>query len=335
MGKQGKSAAKKKTPVWPVYLLLLILLLLYALHNNPIIGLAVFVVLVFILVLEFRVSIHTEGARKSVYDILYAIGIAVAIWVVLIIVLQTTSPVDAVASCSMLPVLHRGDLVVLHGISNMSSFVEQHRIPVINMTQAQFSSLESNMSSEFLSFYAFVGNNESKITEVIPPGLGYSVALYNTKCLDAYSYLGQQDNYYRCISSQSNNLIKYNYAIGKEMLNGSEYSIVYTSSIVFGNETIIENYSNPIIIYRTTSQDSFSGDIIHRLYAVIHVGNEYYTLTKGDNNPALDIEFSNYPAGQNDIVGYVLADIPIVGYLKLIISGQLGSVPGCNQQILH
>ena len=333
--KKGKTAGKKKTPVWPAYLLLLLLLILYALHNNPLIGLAVFAVLVFILVLEFRVSIHTEGARKSAYDILYAIGIAVAIWVVHIVVLQTTSPIDAVASCSMLPVLHRGDLVALHGIPNMSNFIEQHKIPVINMTQAEFSSMEANMSSEFLAFYAFMGNNESEITEIIPPGIGYSVALYNTKCLDTYNYLGQQYNYYKCISGQSNNLIKYNYSVGKVLLNGSEYSIIYTSSIAFGNETITENYSNPIIVYRTTPQDSFSGDIIHRLYAVIRVDSSYYTLTKGDNNPSLDIEFSNYPAGQKNVVGYVIADIPVIGYLKLIISGQFGSVPGCNQQILR
>lgn len=335
VSKQNSNAGKKKTPLWPAYLLLLVLLLAYALHNNLFIGLAIFIVLVFILVLEFRVSVHTEGAKKSAYDILYAVGIAAAIWIILIVVLQTTSPIDAVASCSMLPTLHRGDLVVLHGISNMSRFVALHKIPTINMTQSEYSSLNANMKGEFLAFYAFMGGNRSRITEIIPPGVSYSVAAYNTKCLNTYSYLGQPYNYYKCLSSQDGNPIRYNYSIGKVMLNGSEYSIVYTSSMTFGSETIVENYSNPIIVYRTTPQDSFGGDIIHRLVAVINVSGSYYTLTKGDNNPALDMEFSNYPASQQYVVGYVITDVPVLGYLKLIISGQVGSVPGCNQQILR
>ncbi len=331
----GVRLAKKKMPLWPAYLLLLILLLAYALHNNIFIGFAIFLVLIAILFLEFRASVHTEGAKKSAYDILYAIGIAAAIWVILIIVLQTTSPIDAVASCSMLPTLHRGDLVVLHGISNMSRFVALRKIPTINMTQQEYSSLSASMDNEFLAYYAFVGGNRSKITEIISPGANYSVAIYNTKCLDTYSYLGQPGNYYKCQSTQAGNPIKYNYSIGKVLLNGSEYDIVYTSSITFDSRTITENYSNPIIVYRTTPQDSFSGDIIHRLVAVINVSGSYYTLTKGDNNPALDVEFSNYPASQHDVVGYVVADVPVLGYLKLIISGQVGSVPGCNQQILR
>jgi hypothetical protein len=96
-----------------------------------------------------------------------------------------------------------------------------------------------------------------------------------------------------------------------------------------------ENYSNPVVVYKTIQNDSFGGSIIHRLVAAIDVNGTYYFLTKGDNNPALDIEFGNYPAAQSDIVGYKIADVPVLGYVKLLISGQLVTPAGCNQTILR
>jgi len=79
----------------------------------------------------------------------------------------------------------------------------------------------------------------------------------------------------------------------------------------------------------------FSGSIIHRIYAILNVSGSYYFLTKGDNNQALDIEFGNYPANETSVVGYVIAEIPVLGYVKLILSGQLSVPQGCNQTILR
>ncbi|MEM0469055.1 MAG: hypothetical protein QXT27_07665 [Pyrobaculum sp.] len=128
---------------------------------------------------------------------------------------------------------------------------------------------------------------------------------------------------------------KYYYSIGNITIGGRLMNVVYTSSISILNKTIYANYSMPIIVYRTTGQDSFSGDIIHRVFAAIRVGNAYYFLTKGDNNQALDIEFANYPPSNGSIIGRVIADVPVIGYLKLIISGQFAAPQGCNQTILH
>jgi hypothetical protein len=43
------------------------------------------------------------------------------------------------------------------------------------------------------------------------------------------------------------------------------------------------------------------------------------------------MEFANYPANQSDVLGYVIADIPVVGYVKLLLSGQLSTPAGCDQ----
>lgn len=333
--RSGRTRVRKKSmTLW--YILLLFLILIYALFNNIYVGFAVFLLVIGILILETRESVINEGIRKSVTDILVAIVSAVVIWVLLSIVLQTNAPVDAVASCSMLPTMHRGDLVVLRGISNMSQFIVSHKVPVVNVSPQNFSNFERNIGSEFLAYYAYLNGNRSSITSILPSAnYAFNVGLYNTKCLTSSNYLSQPSQYYRCYvdQNQTGNLIKYNYSYANVIYGNSRNKIVQTSAISIGNTVINENFSNPIVVYMTNGRDSFSGDIIHRVVAAIRVNGTYYLLTRGDNNPALDMQFSNYPPAQNEVVGYVLTDIPVIGYLKLIISGELGTVPGCNQTI--
>lgn len=344
--KEKKIAAKKEkfkpTTIWPLYLLLVLLIVGYSLQNNILLGIAAFIVVIIILVIivrEVKEEVQVKGKREGVKEILMAIGAAVCIWILLIIILQTTSPINAVASCSMLPILQKGDLIVLHGIGNFSQFTNSISVPVVNVTDQQFTNMQSNMNNEFLAFYAYFNGNGSKISEVIPHGSNftYSVALYNTQCISRYEYLNQPQNLYKCYvgANPSSNLIKYNYSLGTLSISGANYTIVQTSSIQIANTTINENFSNPIIVYATTSRDVFGGSIIHRLVAIISVNGTYYTLTRGDNNPALDIEFGNYPSRQSEVIGHVLTSIPLLGYFKLIISGQIGTTPGCDQIILR
>ncbi|MCL5239482.1 MAG: hypothetical protein M1286_03360 [Candidatus Marsarchaeota archaeon] len=332
-----KVRKKKKEPSlsWLLYILLVALIIVYALYGNIVIGAVAFFLIIIILVFEVKTSIATEGTKKSLVDIGAAVGAAIVVWVLLIVVLQTPAPVDAVSSCSMLPVMHRGDLVVLHGIGNVSSFAAQHNVPVINVSRSAFDKMEGNMSNEFLAYFAYA-DNASRIAYAIANNTTYNVSLYNTLCASQYTYLNQPGKIATCQVSakeQARNLIRYNYSLGSINIGGQLFKAIYTSQISIGNTTLSENYSNPIIVYKTTSRDSFSGDIIHRLYAVLNVSGEYYFLTKGDNNQALDIEFGNYPANQSAVLGYVIADIPVVGYVKLLLSGQIATPAGCNQTL--
>ncbi|MEM0094678.1 MAG: hypothetical protein QXF41_01195 [Candidatus Micrarchaeaceae archaeon] len=335
-----QRSVRKKGGLMPIlYAILIISIAVYVLTENQVVGLLIFILIIAILVAETRESISREGKKKTALEIALALGTVAAIWILLVFYLGTAAPIDAVASCSMLPVLHRGDIVVLHGIPNFTGFVESAHIPVVNLSSAEFSSLESGMANEFLAYYAYAKDNKSNISYLLPIGASpnsYGIGLYNTKCLSDYSYMGQRYNYYKCyVPSQGGNIIKYYYSIGNITIGGRLMNVVYTSSISILNKTIYANYSMPIIVYRTTGQDSFSGDIIHRVFAAIRVGNAYYFLTKGDNNQALDIEFANYPPSNGSIIGRVIADVPAIGYLKLIISGQFAAPQGCNQTILH
>ncbi|MBI5228552.1 hypothetical protein HY991_00465 [Candidatus Micrarchaeota archaeon] len=80
-----------------------------------------FAVLIFLgLVLLFALDIvpkkwDHEGIRDSILELVYALDVALAGWFVIIAALGTTTPIDVVTSCSMLPVLERGDMIVLKG----------------------------------------------------------------------------------------------------------------------------------------------------------------------------------------------------------------------------
>ncbi len=338
--KRGESPVKKKESpkvAWALYALLAALIVAYAVLGNQLVGLAALLTIVAIFYYEIKHSIKTEGTRKSVIDIGMAVGAALLLWLVLILALRTSAPIDAVSSCSMLPVLQRGDIVVLSGIGNATQFLESKRVPVVDVSAAAFQRMESNMSGEFLSFYAYAEGNRSQISYTFDNGTPHGIGLYNTECLSRYSYLGEQRNFYKCYvdMGQGSNLIKYSYSIGNVSIGGAVHNIVYTSGITVGNASVAANYANPIVVYQTTKQDYFSGSIIHRVFAVLNVSGSHYFLTKGDNNQALDIEFENYPANESAVTGYVLADVPLVGYVKLLLSGQLAVPAGCNQTILR
>ncbi|MDE1870122.1 MAG: hypothetical protein KGH71_04020 [Candidatus Micrarchaeota archaeon] len=347
MPRKIRAPPKKEKPkpkpmaLWPLYLLLIALIIGYSLDNSIYLGLGAFLIIVIILVLiakEVKEEASTTGITEIAKELAIYIGAAIAIWLILIFVLQTSSPINAVASCSMLPVLQKGDMVILHGISNFSSFLaSRSNVPVVNISAQQFQSFEGNINSEFLAYYAYFNNNKSNISSVLPNGDNskYTIALYNTECITKFDYLNQPQNLRQCYVGQnpSSNLIKYNYSLGTLNVGNINYTNIQTSSIEIANTTIKENFTNPIVVYATTPQDSFSGAIIHRLVAVLAVNGTYYTLTRGDNNPALDLQFGNYPAAQSTVIGYVLTNFPLIGYLKLIISGQIGATPGCDQVI--
>ncbi|MDE1855555.1 MAG: hypothetical protein KGH57_04555 [Candidatus Micrarchaeota archaeon] len=331
---------KKRKPEsklsWLLYLLLILLIGVYAVFGNIVVGAVAFLLIIMILIFEVKSSIASEGARKSMIDIGVAIGAAIVFWIILIVALHTTAPVDAVSSCSMLPVLHRGDLVVLHGIDNVSGFASANHVPVINVSASAFAQMQSNIQDEFLAYFAYFQGNLSRISYVITNNTPYTVGLYNIACISQAQYLNQRSRVADCFvpqQAQQSNLIRYSYSIGNLSYGKYLFKAVYTSQIAVGNSTIADNYSNPIIVYQTTSRDSFSGSIIHRLYAIINAGGQYYFLTKGDNNQALDIEFANYPANQSAVLGYVIADIPVVGYVKLLLSGQIATPAGCNETL--
>ncbi len=100
-----------------VFLALLALSLAgYALSQNAFFAVGVFIFLIALFAVDFaQAKSERHGWKQTVYELITALGLAVAAWVLLSFTLQTSTPLNVVTSCSMLPALERGDLIILQG----------------------------------------------------------------------------------------------------------------------------------------------------------------------------------------------------------------------------
>jgi len=74
-----------------------------------------FVAIVLLFFSDFSSGSGKTDWKKSAIDLGQALALAVIVWWSLQFVLQTNAPLDVVTSCSMLPNLERGDLIIVQG----------------------------------------------------------------------------------------------------------------------------------------------------------------------------------------------------------------------------
>lgn len=321
-----KSAKRSSITTWPLYIVLVIAFALYIVYQSSaplaiVFGVMTFVILVVLIGLEIINGSRESGKIRSVLEIVAAIVVVVAFWFALRAVLHTNYPIDAVPSCSMLPSLQRGDMILLQG-ANASTI----RAPKVNVTKSGLQGMLGNQASESLECVAYkVSGNTLFVSQVVQPG--YSVGLFRPSSGGSGSIVPY--------SNQSGNLVKYACGVTDVVFsNGTVMNEAYTSSITIGNTTITGDRNNSIIVYKTVPQDSFYKDgdtyIVHRVYAILNASGTYYYLTKGDNNPGLDMQYQNLPANQSYVEGKVIGSVPFIGYLKLILTGMLNQPAGCS-----
>lgn len=329
--KQGSDTAKGKITVWPIYVMIIVALVLYVLLERIRIlaitlGIVTFFLIIIAIVLELISGKNEVGYKKSILEIAVAIMVVVVLWYGLKFFLATNNPIDVVPSCSMLPYLHRGDMIFLHGVSSIS----QIKAPIIDVTSSQISRVLSSPDSESLSCVAYITNaSGTYIRQTLAPG--YKVGL-----------IEDSNGVYRLVSKQeeSGNVVQYTCGTREVKLStGQILNEAYTTSITVNNRTIAGDRNNSIVVYGTRPGDLFyeEGDayVVHRVYAILNDSGDYYVLTKGDNNPGLDIQYGNYPPNMSQVQGKVVGVIPYLGYLKLIISGNLVVPQGCNSTVIH
>ncbi len=289
-------------------------------------GIVTFFLIIIAIVLELISGKNEVGYKKSILEIAVAIIVVVVLWYGLKFFLATNNPIDVVPSCSMLPYLHRGDMIFLHGVSSIS----QIKAPIIDVTSSQISRVLSSPDSESLSCVAYITNaSGTYIRQTLAPG--YKVGL-----------IEDSNGVYRLVSKQeeSGNVVQYTCGTREVKLStGQILNEAYTTSITVNNRTIAGDRNNSIVVYGTRPGDLFyeEGDayVVHRVYAILNDSGDYYVLTKGDNNPGLDIQYGNYPPNMSQVQGKVVGVIPYLGYLKLIISGNLVVPQGCNSTVIH
>ncbi len=326
---RNKTETENQITTWPLYILIIILFAVYIYFQHIpilslIIGIILFLLIIALVVLEiFNITRENKtNLKKDIIEIAIAVAVAVLFYYALKIILNTNSPLNVVPSCSMLPVLQRGDLVVLSG--NMKNI----KAPIVNITNNSFKNLLNNIGNESIVCGSYNSSSHS-ISQFFNPGDELFLFKFN-QITDAYSI----------VQNQNNNLIKYSCGTRNiKFTNNTIKQVAYTNSITINNETINSDVNNTVIVYKTIPNDSFYklGDlfIVHRIFAILNVSNKYYFLTKGDNNPGLDLQYGNYPINSSYIEGKVIAAVPYLGYVKLVLSNNLIQPYGCNFTTMH
>lgn len=96
--------------------LLVASVLAFSLTREPVFAMAGFLFLLGLLVQDLLPSKWSAGeVRKTALELVYALLLALGVWFGLQFVLGTSAPIDVVTSCSMLPNLERGDMIVVQG----------------------------------------------------------------------------------------------------------------------------------------------------------------------------------------------------------------------------
>ncbi len=322
-----RSAARRRRTIntMPLYVILIVLFIIYFVFQKlpevaVVFGAIIFFLIIAILIIEVSNGFEEEGFKKNIMEIGAAIIVVIVLWYALRAVLNTSYPLDVVPSCSMLPNLNRGDMILIQGVNKNSIGA-----PIVNVTQDQWNSSFSNLNTEALQCVAYSNNTgTAKLSQFVKPG--YNIGLLKSTQYGARIVTN---------ASQSNNIVRYACgAVNVKLQNGTVVSEASTVAITIANTTITGDRNNSIIVYQTVPQDQFYkyGDsyIVHRVYALLNVSGVYYVLTKGDNNPGLDIQYLNTPANLSQIGGKVIGSLPFIGYVKLILSNNFVEPTGCN-----
>jgi signal peptidase I len=274
--------------------------------------------MLFIVGMEVRENTQKHGWKSEVVDTIVALLVALGIWFGAIFILDTSSPVSGVVSCSMLPNLHRGDFVVVQGGDPNAYHIE--------MSREKFRTFNHDYST------------------VSHDGRDYRVA----GSLYAYC-LSHQDELCQRFSSSPQEYVEkkgpltYHYEMCTiDHKDGKESYAPCVARVAYNGKDYLTNFSHDIIVYEPSENDLYRyvGDIVHRAFFVIDVEGETYYITRGDNNPVLDIQVfdygsmtGNYPVAEENYKGKVILKVPILGYFKLLISGFWQEDEQCKWQM--
>ncbi|VVC04684.1 Uncharacterised protein [Candidatus Burarchaeum australiense] len=281
-----------------LWVLLFALFLIYLVFKSTLVALAAAVVILIIVLLELWVGVRTGGLVGEVREIALAIILALVIWYGAGFLLNTGSPLDAVVSCSMLPALERGDMLVLQGGEvNAAAF---------NMTEAEWTTAES----------------EGLLTQ------GCAICRNETSDHGCLTDRSLQE-------VEPDPLFNYGCSLCERYNETDRWFVGCATSVTVKNKTVkLGTGRRDTIVYAPLRQDPFAraGEIVHRAQIVVNVGDNEYIFTKGDNNNIFDVQAGNSPVTPDRVKGKVVMRIPYLGYFKLFISGLFSEPLGCNEE---
>ena len=300
------------------YGLIAVFLIFYILSGQWVFGLLVGIGIVYVVVLEFAQGAHEHGVKDEIKETAIALVLALAVWFGAGFLLHTSSPLNAIVSCSMLPHIARGDMVLLDGDRVQAATEEVSSLA--NISAAQVFENGEKVADVNGSIYSYCSTRQSTVLcqqFISSPGKFTEVHGALTFAYESCGIVldkGRGTVYGPCVSYLE--------------VNGRKYGT---------------NLSNDVVVYQPSKDEYYSrvGDIIHRAYILLkddEDGKRYF-LTKGDNNPIFDIQVYDEASGQGNAPvevsrskGRILVSVPYLGYFKLFISPSAIPTPdGCDR----
>ncbi len=291
-----------------IYLISIIGFIIFAITKIEVIATLSALIFIFGVIDESWDNIKENGWQSEAKEIGISILIALGIWFGATYLLGTSSPFNAVVSCSMLPNLQRGDVILLSG-SNVE-------IPSINAT---FEKGDFFYESHYVCGWCEDFDGQKRPCQIDP----YTNTEANGEWIN-----------YKCGLCE------------QKFDNGTVKEIPCAYGISIRDKYFdATQQEGPIVVYQPMSSDILSriGSIIHRGIVKVNFddGTSYYMI-KGDNNPMFDPQMglmansgylTNQPPEQRQIIGKMLVKIPVAGYIKLVASGQLVTPENCHFRI--
>jgi len=288
------------------FAILIILLALYLLTKSPLIGFLTGLTIVGLFIVELYVGAKREGWKEELKELAFIAVGALILWYGLKLVLHTDTPITAVVSCSMLPSVQRGDLLIVKGPPVEAGY--ELEVPYSDVRA---------LSQDPVVVYG----NESISVE----GSLYSYCLGNPSPL-CVEFVRNPQNFEEV---RGNFTFHYSRCWREWADTGEKKAEVCVSSITYANRTYPVERKGDVVVYRPAKGTLFSlyGDIVHRAVVELKTEKESFYLTKGDNNNIFDVQFysglyglRNYPVSEGEVLGKALFRIPFLGYYKLFLS---------------
>jgi signal peptidase I len=300
------------------YGLIVVFLLLYFLSGVWVFGLLVGAGIVYVVVLEFAHGAHQHGLKDEIKETFIALLLALLVWFGASFVLQTSSPLNAIVSCSMLPHVSRGDMVVLSG--------DRLQAP-----QEEVASLSGIWRAQ-------VYENGAKALEA--DGSIYSYCATRQASALCQRFIASPDDF-----TERHGELTFGYGkCGIVMDRGRATTYgPCVSWLEVNGRRYYENLSNDVVVYQPQKGEYYArvGDIIHRAFILLknREDGKTYFLTRGDNNPIFDVQVYEEKLGEGNAPvelarskGRILLSVPYLGYFKLFISPSAIPTPdGCDR----
>ena len=300
------------------YGLIIAFFIFYLVSGFWLFGLLVGALIVWVVVLEFAHGTKEHGLKDEIKETGIALLLALLVWFGASYVLQTPSPLNAIVSCSMLPHIQRGDMVVLSGDR-------------VQAPQEEVASLAGISRAQVYENGVLVADVNGSI---------YSYCATRQQTALCQRFISSPEKF-----TERHGALTFGYekcAIVLDKARETVYGPCVSYLEVNGNK-YYENMSNDIVVYQPEKGEYYArvGDIIHRAFIRLKDDEDgkTYFLTKGENNPIFDIQVYDEATGQGNAPvllsrskGRILVSVPYLGYFKLFISPAAIATPeGCDR----